>query len=1033
VKRCPSCSSACLDSHRHCPTCGSDVSHVELAPGDPFIGTTLAGKYYLTELIGSGAMGRVYRADHLSLDAQVAVKLLNPDIAADAATAGRFRTEARAASRLRHPNTIQILDFGQSEAGALYIVMELLRGRTLARIIEEGAVSSRRIIDLLGQALSALDEAHAVGVVHRDFKPENIFVEMLRTGREHVKVLDFGIAKLRGEADPSLTSRGAVCGTPEYMSPEQIRGEELDARSDVYAAGVVLYECLTGVRPFESRGPTIDILTAHLQKEPQPPRQRRPELDLPRALELVCLRALSKNKEDRYRSAADMKSAIEHSARGLSGEHCMQCGSPLPATARFCHECGAVLRPSSSFAAIRANVVGGPMLTPNEPVDHIAALRTQPRPLPHPPLPLVGRNSVLERLEGLDREAVLIVGDAGIGKTAIAEAWAKKEESKFRRVVAVGADPSGATLPLYPMRRLVAWLLDLGERPSPQKIDLAVQSRPEDRAGLYELFGHGGAASGLPLDVRRRECVAAVLGTVRRIPASLIFEDVHQYDPPSRRILAQLIAVPGETTILATAQHPEAVAVEVEVIRLGPLDAHAFDELVRLGMPPGMAELTGGVPFAINEWLRGRLEGARDSTVEARLDLLPESTRTLLEVAVVAGRDLPTPLAAQVAGVADPGRAIAELTMRGWIAPVGTKATGMHGGLEVASPTLRRRTYEGMSEERRKQLHLQLAKLLKDRGEDPMVIAYHAHLSGGAPSVLLERAADAAREGFDDDASARWYRAALDRGRQALAIGQGDEGRQIRIALKLGLVQRYRGDVLQSERVLREALDLARHRQDRWAEIQALRGLARLASTWQNLESAREHLLEAVAVALGGSDPNNVAELYLDLADVLARLNDTTGAERELWEGIMLVTGGDGPEATAGPEALWRMLLQLGDLSRRSGKLDQARSYGMQALRHADRVGSALARAKTHAFLGTVHQGLARPQQAAEHRRSAAEEMRRVGDRRSTAEMLLALADPQVVPGPDAKAWLKEADQLANQVGWQEGVQRSRAALAQLG
>ena len=127
------------------------------------------------------------------------------------------------------------------------------------------------------------------------------------------------------------------------------------------------------------------------------------------------------------------------------------------------------------------------------------------------------------------------------------------------------------------------------------------------------------------------------------------------------------------------------------------------------------------------------------------------------------------------------------------------------------------------------------------------------------------------------------------------------------------------------------------------------------------------------------------------------------------------------------------MLLLLGDLSRRGGRLDAARSYGLQALKHADRVGSAVARARVHAFLGSVHQGLGRLQHAAEHRRAAADEMRRVGDRRSTAELLLALADPQAVPAPDAKAWLREAEQLANQAGWQEGVQRSRAALAQLG
>src|SRR5260370_15027978 len=209
--------------------------------------------------------------------------------------------------------------------------MELLRGRNLAQIIAaQPPLSPPRIADLLGQALAALDEAHAAGVVHRDFKPENIFVETLRTGKEHVKVLDFGIAKLRGEADPNLTSKGAVCGTPDYMSPEQIRGEELDARSDVYAAGVVLYEAMTGTRPFASDGPLIDVLMSHLNHPPQPPQQRRPDLSLPKALEVVGLKALDKNRENRFRSAAEMKGALEAAVRAMSGARCQQCGTALP-------------------------------------------------------------------------------------------------------------------------------------------------------------------------------------------------------------------------------------------------------------------------------------------------------------------------------------------------------------------------------------------------------------------------------------------------------------------------------------------------------------------------------------------------------------------------------------------------------------------------------------------------------------------------------------------------------------------------------
>jgi serine/threonine-protein kinase len=941
-------------------------------------------------------MGRVYRADHLQLDAQVAVKLLNPDVAADQQTVKRFQTEARAASRLRHPNTIQVYDFGQSDTGILFLVMELLRGRNLAQIIaDEPPLSPPRLVDLLGQALAALDEAHAGGVVHRDFKPENIFVETLRTGKEHVKVLDFGIAKLRGEADANLTSRGAVCGTPDYMSPEQIRGEELDARSDVYAAGVVLYEAMTGTRPFASDGPLIDILMSHLNHQPQPPAQRRPDLSIPRALELVCLRALDKNRDNRFRSAAEMKQAMESAVRGMSGERCKQCGTPLPGTARFCPECGAVLRPSGSFATVQAAVAG-----PAE--SRVARL----------PLPLVGRDDVLGRLEGLEKEALVLVGEPGIGKTAVVEAWVAREEGRFRKVVLAGADPSGATTPWYPIRRALAQLLSLSERPSREEIDRTTAEHPQDRAGLYELFGFGGAASKLPLDVRRRECIAAALQSLRRAEGTLVFEDVDRYDGPSRMILEELIMQPGAATVLATTTRPEILEVEVEIVRLPPLDPM---ELADLALPPGVADRSAGNPLAIVDELRA-LTGAK----------LGDNVQALLSAAVVAGGDVPTPVLAQAAGLTDVGRALAELTLHGFI-----RAT--QKSVEMPSQTLRQRVYEGLAADERKRLHATFASLLETRGAEPVVVAHHAYRAGESSRVaLLERAGDAARQGFDDDAAVRWYRAALERGRQALTEGAGDELTQIRLALKLALVLRYRGEVVASETVLREALELAAARGDRWAEVQARRGLARLASQWENYEGAKEHLTAALQASLAGGDAATLAELYIELSEVLVWLGESKSAESELWEGLMLVTHGDGPEAERGPEPLWRMLMALGELARDGGELDGARSYGLHALRHAERVDSPVGRGRAHTFLAEVDDLAGNSAKASEHRQRAVEELRRVGDRRTTAELLIQLADPEGASAVEAKAWLKEADALAAEVGWQEGVDRSRAQLARL-
>jgi serine/threonine-protein kinase len=974
------------------------VSAAQVEPGDPYSGTTLVGKYHITDLIGVGAMGRVYRADHLQLDAQVAVKLLNPDVAADQQTVKRFQTEARAASRLRHPNTIQVYDFGQSDTGILFLVMELLRGRNLAQIIaDEPPLSPPRLVDLLGQALAALDEAHAAGVVHRDFKPENIFVETLRTGKEHVKVLDFGIAKLRGEADANLTSRGAVCGTPDYMSPEQIRGEELDARSDVYAAGVVLYEAMTGTRPFASDGPLIDILMSHLNHQPQPPAQRRPDLSIPRALELVCLRALDKNRDHRFRSAAEMKLAMESAVRGMSGEKCKQCGTPLPGTARFCPECGAVLRPSGSFATVQAAVTG-----PGE--SRVARL----------PLPLVGREDVLGRLEGLEHEALVLVGEPGVGKTAVVEAWVAREQGRFRKVVLAGADPSGATTPWYPIRRALTQLLSLSERPTREELDRATAEHPQDRTGLAELFGFGGAASKLPLDVRRRECVAAALQSLRRADGTVVFEDVDRYDSPSRMILAELIVLPGTATVLATTTRHEMLEVEVEIVRLSPIDPMALTDLA---LPPGVADRSAGNPLAIVDELRA-LAGVK----------LGDNVKPLLDAAVVAGGDVPTPVLAQAAGLTDVGRALAELTLHGYI-----RAT--QKSVEMPSQTLRQRLYDEMPVEERKRLHATFASLLETRGAEPVVVAHHAYRAGETSRVaLLERAGDAARQGFDDDAAVRWYRAALERGRQALTEGAGDELTQIRLALKLALVLRYRGEVVASETVLREALELAAARGDRWAEVQARRGLARLAAQWENWEGAKEHLVAALQASLAGGDAATLAELYIELSDVLVQLGDVSAAESELWEGLMLVTHGDGPEAERGPEPLWRMLLALGDIARLAGDLPGARSYGLHALGHAGRVDSPVGRGRVHTFLAEVNDALGEAQEATEQRRLAVEELRRVGDRRTTAELLIALADPEGkgASAVEAKAWLKEADALAAEVGWQEGVDLSRAQLARL-
>lgn len=307
---CESCKAEIHDGAEFCPKCG--VKQVRPVEEPDFLGQIFAGKYRVEALIGEGGMGRVYRASHLSLDKQVVLKVLRRSLLSDERTVARFQREAKAASRLNHPNSISVLDFGQSQ-GSLFMAMEYVPGKDLHQILAtEWPLPEARVVEIMGQVLSALSDAHAAGVIHRDLKPENIMVERRRGNGDFVKVLDFGIAKIQdatGNDGRSLTRAGFVCGTPEYMSPEQARGSPVDPRSDLYSVGVILYQLTSGLLPFEATSP-VGFATKHLTEEPTPPSLRRPEATISVELEQLILRVLAKDPRKRPQSAEEFRQEL---------------------------------------------------------------------------------------------------------------------------------------------------------------------------------------------------------------------------------------------------------------------------------------------------------------------------------------------------------------------------------------------------------------------------------------------------------------------------------------------------------------------------------------------------------------------------------------------------------------------------------------------------------------------------------------------------------------------------------------------------
>lgn len=994
MAQCPQCGAGVGDADRFCASCGASLEReVPSSPGDPWIGRTLAGAYVVQELVGVGGMGRVYKGVQTALGRTVAVKVIHPHLLGDEQTVARFYNEARAASRLNHPDSVGVIDFGRTDDGLLYLVMEFLSGKDLATVhAEEGPLPFKRIVRILRRVAGALGEAHALGVIHRDLKPENVIIQRSRRGDDIIKVVDFGLATITGPQKTSITTPGLVCGTPDYMSPEQGRGDPLDGRSDLYSMGVLLFELLADRLPYVDDTPT-KVVMRHIQDPVPDPRLVAPARGIPDELAEIAMKALAKRPEDRFQSADEFDEALRRAERALEAPgqasiSCPSCGTSNAPTARFCQACGARLTGSGPVVARFRGA--------SAPLSAIArALTVQP----FSKTPLVGRESEIEQLLAARAAAreratwVRLVGETGVGKSRLLAELAARADAAGDSVLVAGPHPSLALVPYHAVRCLVGELFDVELERLTEFADLGGIESPLARAGLAELLEPRGVP-GMP-GRHRAAAVGALVATGIRLAVErsrsgtvvLIVDDLHRCDALTETALACAMADPElRGALLLTASVPSsrpmsALATTMALRGLSDLEATAMlrgetltDNPVsrdaytpaprQLYLPLYVEQLSAlGVTSLDEAGVPARLADA----VVLRISRLDVGARRLLQALTVLGERCPRETLRRLAPQGDlaPLDALVRLGLVKMI----------DGDVAIAHPFLREIVEASIPAEARKEQHALALEVASTDGAPLEVRAEHAYRAAEPSTaiLLLERAGDQALERGDPFAAMQAFRRGLEVARRE-SIEGGDaalDDAVVSLSRKLGEALDRAGDHAGADGVLREAMEFVRPSSKERGRM--LLQLGRVAVHRDRVREAARLFGQAIDIAARMGDTRFEAEAHFELGRLRSAASELEAASNALDRALE----GFGRLEAGADAALAQAALAAADTASLRGDLASASEHLLVALGRARALGSRALLARVTAARGRLLQRSGDPTNAdklfAEARALAAE------------------------------------------------------------